>query len=93
MGFTPKYSAAEPAAPLMMAKRRAPRVDINPRTKGRFRVRDIMASHLGSYSMLKAFADAAHSAVPVVRNRRVRVESEGASVDDGCRSSGTGYRE
>jgi hypothetical protein len=39
------------------------------------------------------FADAAHSAVPVVRKRKVRVEREGASVRDGDSISGTGYNE
>jgi len=52
-----------------------------------------MASHFGSYNILKAFADAAHRPVPVVRKSKVRVESDGVSVADGRRSSGTGYRE
>jgi hypothetical protein len=52
-----------------------------------------MASYLGSMSMLKAFADAEHSAVPEVRNKSVRVERDGvavAAVDSSC---GTGYSE
>lgn len=51
------------------------------------------ASHFGSYSILKAFADAADKAVPVVRNRRVSGESEGVSSEDGEIISGTGYKE
>jgi hypothetical protein len=42
---------------------------------------------------LKAFADAAQRAVPVVRKSNVRGESDGVSVADGRRSSGTGYKE
>lgn len=40
--------------------------------------------------MLKAFAEAAHRVVPVVRKKRVRVEREGVSVNDGDSISGTG---
>jgi hypothetical protein len=40
--------------------------------------------------MLNAFADAAQSVVPVVRKRRVSVESEGVAVAEGRSSSGTG---
>lgn len=76
--------------PANTAKIAAPLVLINPLTKGLFRVRVISASHFGSYSMLNALADAAQRAVPVVRNKSVRVESEGACVRLGCRSSGTG---
>jgi hypothetical protein len=43
--------------------------------------------------MLNAFADAAQSAVPLVRQRSVRGEREGVAVAEGRRSSGTGYRE
>ncbi len=43
--------------------------------------------------MLKAFADAAHKAVPLVRKSKVRGEREGVSVADGSKSSGTGKRE
>ena len=50
------------------------------RTSGRFRVRDILASVDGSYSMLRALAEAEHSVVPVVRNRRVSGDREGASA-------------
>ncbi len=50
---------------------RAPRRVIRPRTSGRLRVRDILASVAGSYSMLSALADAEHSAVPAVRNKSV----------------------
>jgi hypothetical protein len=44
-------------------------------------------------SMLKAFADAEHSAVPDVRKRSVRVEREGVAVAAGASSCGTGYNE
>jgi hypothetical protein len=44
-------------------------------------------------SMLKAFAEAEHSAVPDVRNKRVRVESDGVAVAAGASSCGTGYNE
>lgn len=70
----------------------APRVDIRPLTNGLFLVLDIKASHFGSYNILKAFADAAHSVVPVVRKRRVSGDKEGVSVAEGRRSSGTGYK-
>lgn len=43
--------------------------------------------------MLKAFADAEHSAVPDVRNSRVSVESEGVAVAAGASNWGTGYNE
>ena len=43
--------------------------------------------------MLKVFAEAAHNEVPVVRKRRVRVESDGVSVSEGDSISGTGYKE
>lgn len=43
--------------------------------------------------MLKAFADAEHSAVPEVRNSSVRVESDEVDVAAGASSSGTGYNE
>lgn len=38
------------------------------------------------------FAEAEHSAVPVVRKRRVKAEREGEVVVVGRRSAGTGYR-
>jgi hypothetical protein len=41
-------------------------------------------------SMLKALAEAEHSAVPEVRKKRVRVEREGVAVAAGARSPGTG---
>jgi hypothetical protein len=77
----------------MIANKAALRVDIRPLTRGRLRVRLIIASHFGSYSILKAFALAAHNDVPVVRKRSVSVEREGVSVAEGLRTSGTGYRE
>jgi len=43
--------------------------------------------------MLKAFADAEHSAVPDVRKNSVRVEREGVAVAAGASSPGTGYSE
>jgi hypothetical protein len=43
--------------------------------------------------MLKAFADAEHSAVPDVRKNSVRVERDGVAVAAGASSPGTGYRE
>ena len=44
-------------------------------------------------SMLRAFAEAEHSAVPDVRKKRVRVERDGAAVAAGASSPGTGYKE
>lgn len=41
------------------------------RTRGLFRVRDIIASNSGSESMLKVFALAMQRRVPVERKRRV----------------------
>lgn len=43
--------------------------------------------------MLKAFADDEHSAVPVERNKSVRVDKEGVSVAAGASNPGTGYNE
>lgn len=43
--------------------------------------------------MLKAFADAEHSAVPDVRKSRVSVERDGVAVAAGASSPGTGYSE
>ena len=43
--------------------------------------------------MFKAFADAQQSAVPEVRNMRVRADRDGDAVEDGRSSAGTGYRE
>jgi hypothetical protein len=44
-------------------------------------------------SILNAFAEDEHRAVPVVRNSSVRVEREGVAVAAGARRPGTGYRE
>jgi len=44
-------------------------------------------------SMLNAFADAEHSAVPDVRKKSVRVESDGVAVAAGASNCGTGYNE
>lgn len=63
------------------------------RTSGRLRVRLIFASCSGSKSILKAFAEEEHRAVPVVRNKRVSVESEGVAVAAGASKPGTGYNE
>ena len=43
--------------------------------------------------MFNALADAQDKAVPVVRNRSVRVERDGEAVVEGRSSAGTGYRE
>jgi hypothetical protein len=42
--------------------------------------------------MLKALADALHSAVPVVRKRRVKADRLGVLVAAALSSCGTGYR-
>lgn len=44
-------------------------------------------------SMLRAFAEAEQSAVPDVRKKSVRVESEGVAVAAGASSPETGYKE
>src|SRR5690242_7754493 len=90
VGFTPKKRAAVPTAPQTTANTMAPRGETSLRTSGRLRVRDIWASYLGSMSMLKAFADAEQRAVPVVRKRRVRAESDGVAVAAVLSSCGTG---
>ena len=82
-----------PTSPQATAKTMAPRGLISFRTRGRLRVRLILASWAGSMIMLKAFAEAEHSAVPDVRKNRVRVESEGVAVAAGASSPGTGYSE
>jgi hypothetical protein len=43
--------------------------------------------------MLRALAEDEHSAVPVVRKKRVRVDSDGVAVAAGASSPGTGYKE
>lgn len=43
--------------------------------------------------MFKELADAAESAVPVVRKRSVSVERDGDAVVEGRRRAGTGYNE
>ena len=75
---------------------RAPRWEINPRTRGRFLVRVMRASYFGSKSILNAFAEAQERNVPVVRNRNVNVEVDSvvfASTTDVLRMSGIGYSE
>ena len=52
-----------------------------------------MASCCGSMSMFRAFAEDAHSAVPVVRKKSVSVDREGVAVVAGARRPGTGYNE
>ena len=42
--------------------------------------------------MLREFADAQQSAVPLVRNTRVNADKEGEIVVDGRRTVGTGYK-
>ncbi|CAI6335944.1 unnamed protein product [Periconia digitata] len=76
-----------------MANIIAPRVLISLRTSGLFRVLLIFASCSGSMSILKALADDAHSAVPVVRKNSVSVERDGVAVAVGASSPGTGYSE
>lgn len=60
---------------------------------GRLRVRIIFASCSGSKTMLSAFAEAEHNAVPVVRSTRVIADRDDEVVADGRRRSGVGYRE
>lgn len=71
-----------------MANKSACRGVRRPRTSGRLRVRDISPSYAGSRYMLNAFALAALSAVPAVRNVRVSAERVGTSE----RSGSTGKR-
>jgi hypothetical protein len=52
-----------------------------------------LASCWGSMSIFSEFAEAQHSAVPVVRNTSVRAERDGEAVAAGRRTEGTGYRE
>ena len=44
-------------------------------------------------SILSAFAELEHRAVPVVRKKRVSVEREGVAVVAGESKPGTGYKE
>ena len=76
--------------PAKLAKMNAPFLLMRPRTRGRFLVRLICASYLGSRSMLNELADAQHNAVPLVRKTIVRAESEGEIVVVGSRRAGTG---
>lgn len=91
--MTPNHRLPTPSAPAAVAKRDAPFLLINPRTKGRFRVRLIIASYFGSNSIFKAFAEALQSAVPDVRKIKVIADNEGEAVVVGKRSVGTGYSE
>lgn len=93
VGLTPTQRMPVPARPVRIANSRAERGESRPRTRGRLRVRDILASCAGSKSMLRALAEATVAKVPVVRKARVRVEREGVCVADTDRREGTGYNE
>ena len=67
VGLTPNHKASVPVAAQTPANTTACRPDKSPRTKGRFRVRDICASYAGSIYMFSAFADAEAKVVPMVR--------------------------
>ena len=90
MGLTPNQRLPVPINPATVANMNAPRFPIRPRTIGRLRVRVILASYSGSSIMLRALAEAAHNAVPVVKKTRVRVDNDGEIVVGGSRSAGTG---
>ena len=92
VGFTPYQRSPVPKMAVTIAKTMALRGRIRPRTNGRFRVRDILASCAGSKSMFRVFALAIVLKVPVVRKRRVSVLSEGVCVADALRREGTGYK-
>lgn len=76
VGFVPICSNVRPAAAVATAKTRAARRDRSPRTSGRFFVRDICASYLGSNIMLSVLALHEERKVPMVRYRKVRVDVE-----------------
>ena len=93
VGFTPSQSNAVPSSPDATANNVAARLLTSPRTRGLFFVRLILASWAGSNSMFNVFADAIARNVPLVRKRRVRVLSEGASIAEVLSMSGVGYIE
>ena len=74
VGFTPAARMVIPAMPVPMPNVLAWGTVNAPRTRGRFRVRDIIASNSGSEIMLKVLALAMHNDVPVERKRRVGKE-------------------
>ena len=93
VGLTPNSSKPRPPIPVTAAKRVVAPGVTKPRTNGRFRVRLIMASYFGSNSMLSVFALADDRAVPIVKNSKVRVDSDGDAVVDGSSNAGTGKSE
>ena len=96
VSFVPSDSRVRPVVPVANAKTDAACGDISFRTSGLFRVRDIIASYLGSMSILRVFADAEDKNVPVVRKRSVKVDVEsvvGDRSDVALIMSGIGYSE
>ena len=93
VGLTPYHRMLVPRTPVAIAKRKAARLLMRPRTNGLFFVRLIFASNAGSNSMLRVFADAIVKKVPLVRKPSVRVLRDGAAVTDVLSRPGTGYME
>ena len=93
VGLTPNSSKPRPPTPVTAAKSAVAPGVTKPRTNGRFRVRLIMASYLGSNNMLSEFALADDSAVPIVKKSKVRVDRDGDAVVDGSSKAGTGKSE
>ena len=67
VGLTPYQSVPAPKRPVTRAKSAAARWDTRPRTRGRLRVRLILASYEGSNSIFKVLAEAMVRKVPPVR--------------------------
>lgn len=91
--MTPYHKMAVPVAPAAKANSTAARGLTSFLTRGLFRVRVILASWLVSNSMFSVLAHAIVLNVPVVRNSRVKLLSEGVWVAAVERREGTGYSE
>jgi hypothetical protein len=93
VGLTPYHKMAVPVAPAARAKSTAARGLTSFLTRGLLRVRLILASWLVSNNMFSVLAHAIVLKVPVVRNSRVKLLSEGVCVAAVESREGTGYSE
>lgn len=93
VGLTPYHRIAVPVAPAARANSTAARGLTSFLTRGLLRVRLILASWLVSNSIFSVLAHAIVLKVPVVRNSRVKLLSEGVCVAAVESREGTGYSE
>jgi hypothetical protein len=67
VGFVPMYKSERPVTAVPTAKKKAPRREMSPRTRGRLRVRDMSASYFGSNIMFSVLALQHDKNVPTVK--------------------------